>query len=939
MEIPRPGEIVRDRFRIDAELGRGGFSVVFRATQLNLGRQVALKMLLPEILGDSYNITLFQREAQFAKNLSHPYIIELYDYGETHRGLPFIVMELLEGRALGEELEHAPIDEHRLWQVTAQVLKALMSAHRQGVVHRDIKPSNIFLCQYSGMADFVKVIDFGIAKALTGPGETTHSSMNGKVTGTPAYMAPEQIHGRNQGAHTDLYALGLVMAEALSGQPIFDPDMPLMDLIRAQASLETEVPLPPVAMASRLGPIIKKACAKRLAERYSSAAEMLADIEAVDFGRINLPSVRFDAYKPPRHHTGVLPIGGQTVAGRYRLEERLSVRPHSVLYRATQLSLDRPVAIKMLRPESASDPAIVEHFKHEVKVGRKLLNPHTLSIVDYGQTDDGLPFIANEWLHGLQLSSVLTNVRLLPDQVALLACQVLYALREAHRHGIIHGDIRPSNIHLCNMGLDEDFAKVADFGRPHSQVTDRAGVVRNTDTDQALGAPHYMAPAQLIGGHTGPHTDLYALGLVMAEALVGHPIYPSNQDPTIIARQQASDAPPPIPTHALEGHLGAIIERATRKPLALRYATAEEMLADLKLLEAKPAALPVTMELQAIKGPGTASRTAPISQPEKRWAFQTRHHVRSAPVLGADGTIYAGSFDRSLYAIYPNGELRWRFDTQGELRASPVIGPDGTVYVGSRDARIYAIDPVSGRARWAYETVGPINASAVVDRHGFIYVGSGDQYFYALGPDGAPRWYVRTQGPVSSTPALGPDGTIYVGSEDEHLYAIDPKGKVRWKMRTGGRIYGSPAVNPRSHTVYVGSEDEYLYAFNDRGRVEWGFEMEFFFASTPVIAPDDTIYIGSNDGTLYALGAEGKVRWTFKAQDAVVAPPTLDAAGNIYIGANDGRIYALGPDGSTRWIYNVGDWIQSSPVVGPDGKVYFGADDGCLYALGDAQGT
>lgn len=965
--IPQVGDIVNERFRVDRALGMGGFSAVFEATQINLGRQVALKMMLPEILGDSYNISLFRREAQFAKNLRHPYIIELYDYGETERRLPFIVMELLKGEALADALGRSAMDEQRLWQVSAQVLKALMAAHRQGVVHRDIKPSNIFLCQYSGMDDFVKVIDFGIAKALTGPGESTQT-VSGKLTGTPAYMAPEQIHGHNQGPHTDLYALGLVMAEALTGQPIFGPHLPMIEVLKAQSST-APVPLPGRVRDSRLGAIIEKATAKDLSQRYRSADAMLADIEQVQFGRINLPSVSFSSYVASQvSHGGGAPREGDLINHRYQIDAKLSVRPHHALYQATQLSLERKVAIKVLLPEAARRQNLVEAFKREVNIGRTLSNPHAVQILDYGETQTGLPYFVMEWLRGFQLSAILKNVRLMPEQVVQVAMQALYALRDGHRQGIIHEDIRPSNIFLCDVGLDTDFVKLTDFGRPGNQVSDRDGMVRLTDTDEVLGAPHYMAPEQLVQGRVGPHSDLYALGLVMAEALTGHSIYSSKLDPIVVARQQASDAPAPIPDYALAGHLGAVIERATRKEQALRYVNADEMLADLKLIASQQANAPVQKRLtgkakvvsktptpsrqqpavrgaaarpsqnqrtptQPGQGPPSTGGFRAIERPTLAWRVPTGSYIRSAPVLAPDGTIYVGSFDKHLYAIYPNGQPRWRFKTQGELRSSPARGADGTIYTGSRDARVYALTP-QGKQRWAYETVGPITASPIISPNGVVYVGSGDRYFYALDARrGAPLWFVATDGPISSTPTLGADGTIYIGSEDHHLYAVDDKGHVKWRVRTGGRIYGSPAINRHTGMIYVGSEDEYLYAINHEGEVVWGFEMEFFFASTPVIDQDGTIYIGANDGTLYALSPHGHVKWTFKANDAVVAPPSLDTHGNIYLGANDGTLYAINPQGQRRWVFEIGDWIQSTPVISPKGHIFFGADDGYLYAV------
>ncbi len=932
--LPRAGDVVSQRFRIDRVIGEGGFSVVFEATQINLGRRVAIKMLLPEILGDSYNLQLFQREAHFAKNLRHPNIIEIYDHGETAASLPFIVMEHLEGQALSDLIEGGALEPRRVWRVTAQVLKALMASHRHGVIHRDIKPSNVFLCDHPGMPDFVKVIDFGIAKALTGPGEISTSAKGSPVTGTPHYMAPEQISGEGLGPHTDLYALGLVMAEALTGQPVYSRDLSLIELLRGQMSMELP-PIPRGVLEGPLGAIVQAATQKRVDLRYRSAAQMLEDIERVEFDRVSLPVVSFTSYKPTLTLRGASePQPGATLGGRYRLDELLSRRPHTLVYKATQLSLERQVAIKVLRPEAVHSADLVEYFKEEMRIVRQLDSPHTIRIVDYGESSEGLPFMVMEWLNGMQLSLILDNVRLLPQQVVSMARQTLASLREAHRKGIVHHDINPASLFLCDVGQAMDFVKVTDFGRSAAQIGHRDGALQSSETSAVIGAPHYMAPEQLLQGRVGPHTDLYALGLVMAEALTGRPVYDSSQDPVRIAQQQASDAPPPIPEFALRGHLGAVIERATRKELALRYTSVDEMMRDLSMVEdaerealARPAAQPV-----ATPAPQPVAFKA-ITRPRLLWRFETHGHVRAAPVIGADGTIYVGSFDGCLYAVYPNGQLRWRYKTQGELRSAAALDRRGIVLVGSRDARVHAVS-ASGALQWAYETVGPVTSSPVVGRDGALYVGSGDRALYAINEDGTARWYVATQGPISSSPALGQDGTIYAGSEDQRLYAIEPDGRVRWSVSTGGRIYGSPACGPG--VVYVGSDDEHLYAVGTDGQVRWKVRLEFFIASTPVVSRGGVVHVASNDGTLHAIDGRGQVRWTYQTGESVTAPPALDAEGNVYLGSNDGKMRAISPTGSLIWSFEVGDWLQGSPVVGADGVVYFGADDGRLYALAQA---
>ena len=272
----RPGDVVAGRYRVEALLGRGGFGVVYRAVQLNIGRAVALKMLLAEALAHPEGIIRFRREAELAQRLEHPNTVRLYDFGETEQGLPFIAWELLRGRAFDEVIRaEGCLAPGRVARIAAQALKALMEAHALGIVHRDIKPSNVFLCEFSGERDFVKVLDFGIAKCLTdGPGLTS----DGVIIGTPNYMPREQVAGHGVTPATDVYALGLVMAEALLGRPVFIGEAGLA-LCMAQLS-DTPVPLPKSVLASPLGSVIARATQKDPSARFATAAEMLAELEA-----------------------------------------------------------------------------------------------------------------------------------------------------------------------------------------------------------------------------------------------------------------------------------------------------------------------------------------------------------------------------------------------------------------------------------------------------------------------------------------------------------------------------------------------------------------------------------------------------------------------------------------------------------------------------------
>ena len=283
----RPGDIFAGKFRIEELLGAGGYGRVYRATQLPLGRAVALKTI-STVYEDG--AARFVREASFAQRLEHPNTVRLYDFGTNERGQPYLVLELLRGQPLETMIDRGgPLPLEASLRTTAQILKSLMEAHALGIIHRDIKPANVFITSHPGEPMFVKVLDFGLAKDLgthvartaqgtqVGAAGMAQLTRAGEVMGTATYMAPEQVTGGVLSPRSDLYAVGLVLAEMMLGAPLVQGKT-AMAVAMAHASPHP-IPLPPQLTASRAGPIIQKALAKRPEDRYASAAEMLADVE------------------------------------------------------------------------------------------------------------------------------------------------------------------------------------------------------------------------------------------------------------------------------------------------------------------------------------------------------------------------------------------------------------------------------------------------------------------------------------------------------------------------------------------------------------------------------------------------------------------------------------------------------------------------------------
>ncbi|MFU8804695.1 MAG: serine/threonine protein kinase, partial [Bradymonadaceae bacterium] len=218
LTLPEQGDLIGGRFRILEVLGTGGFGTVYKALQENIGRDVALKFLTPGVAKDPINVERFRREAYHVSQLRHPNTITLYDYGQTEEGLAYMVMEFLEGDALGDLIQRdGAIEIARAAHIYIQILKSLSEAHRRGLVHRDLKPENIFLCEMFGEQDYVKVLDFGVAKMTMADSDDEEGAealtRAGRIFGTPMYMAPEQACAEPITPATDVYALGLLLFE------------------------------------------------------------------------------------------------------------------------------------------------------------------------------------------------------------------------------------------------------------------------------------------------------------------------------------------------------------------------------------------------------------------------------------------------------------------------------------------------------------------------------------------------------------------------------------------------------------------------------------------------------------------------------------------------------------------------------------------------------
>lgn len=274
------GSVIADRYHIQKKLGEGGMGAVYLGEHVKMGRKSAIKVMAQSMTHDPDAIARFNREAANAARINHPNVCAIYDFGETKEGLIYLAMEFIEGEALTELIRReGALPPKRAARIIQQAGDALQAAHDLGIVHRDLKPDNIMIARGRAGADVVKVVDFGIAKAMGGE-EGQKVTKTGLVVGTPEYMSPEQLAGDKLDGRSDIYSLALVLYRMLTDTLPFVADTAQEMMIKRL----TDEPMtlndarPGTEFPPRLQEVVSRALVRMPQERYGSAAEFARDV-------------------------------------------------------------------------------------------------------------------------------------------------------------------------------------------------------------------------------------------------------------------------------------------------------------------------------------------------------------------------------------------------------------------------------------------------------------------------------------------------------------------------------------------------------------------------------------------------------------------------------------------------------------------------------------
>lgn len=608
--MPDSGDILAAKYRLIRSIGKGGMGEVFEAEHSELGKRVAIKIPTPELLEDPRNLERFKQEPRVAAATGHRCIVDVYDIGTTDDGVPFVVMEYLEGESFADLIQRVGrVEEPLAIYVVCQVLSALAAAHSKKIIHRDLKPENVFLVRTGQELPDVKVIDFGTSKVVAGTADAPRLTQSGTILGTPYYMAPEQIRAARHLDHRlDIYAVGVMLYEAVTGQVPFDSEnvYTLVHMV-----LHDEL-IPPRVYSGELNAeleqVILKAMDRDREQRYRSAEAMvealLPFLDDRSRVRVLIPETVRSAEPPPAeagpaaspspaaHGTATtLPaipsdLGSDEalILGRYALVKKLGRDGTRTTYLARRQANGSPVQIQVLHPHLMDSRGAVRAFVQEAKLVTRLVHSNIVRLVDYGE-DGGHYVIVLEHVQGYSLASIMTSLsnqrrKLNLEHAAYIAYRLLLGLGFAHgltdEHGtplsLIHRNVRPNSVMITLDGQ----VKLCDF--------DVLPEVSSTSAS-AKGDFAYMSPEQVTGAELDHRSDLFSVGILLHELLSGHSLFGAGNDALTITRVSKCDAPdirlirPDLPEET-----SALLSRVLKHSPDDRYSEATTFASDLREL-------------------------------------------------------------------------------------------------------------------------------------------------------------------------------------------------------------------------------------------------------------------------------------------------------------------------------------------------------------------
>jgi serine/threonine protein kinase len=556
-----PGQILDDRYEILGLLAEGGMGAVYRARRTLLGDEVAIKIVRGEHGGAGTHDRFF-RESRASAKLRHPYIVSILDFNVDDEDHPFLVMELLNGPSIKDEIaSKGRMSLTEVQAIVPSLCTALQFAHDQGIVHRDLKPANIVAHEFAPGQRVYKVVDFGLANLrntdetrLTGPHE---------FLGTIAYASPEQLTGAVVDSRSDVYSLGAVVFEMLTGRvPFAGPDT--MAMLTAHLS----APVPRVSETIADVPAwvdiaISRALAKVADDRWATIADFGHALLAGGGGSTTV--VR------------TTPAPGGLLA-TYDLGERLGRgRLDSVVYRGTHRALGHPVAIRLLRRDSQRNwEGARSRFMREAQA-LQVAHPSIIQVRDYGEEPDFV-YLVTDYIEGQSLREVMTAAGPMAwSRLSRLLSQLVQATRTLHRRkGLLCG-VSPD---IMRVTTDEEGERLLISSAGVWQAQDLLATLKD-DTLRGIALAdaelRYTAPELMTGRNADVRSDVFTMGVLAYEMATATLPYDGASMPELLGNMlRGEPAAPRTLQPTMPASASAALLRALRPSPNDRFATAQE---------------------------------------------------------------------------------------------------------------------------------------------------------------------------------------------------------------------------------------------------------------------------------------------------------------------------------------------------------------------------
>jgi serine/threonine protein kinase len=561
------GTILDGRYEIVGPLGQGGMGAIYRATRPLLGDEVAVKVMRASFDAPSDGRQRFLRESRACAQLRHPNIVTILDFNVDAAGQPYMVMELLSGPSLREELElTAPMAPDAVAAILTPVASALQLAHDRGITHRDLKPANIVAHRYETGERVYKVIDFGLVSIKHASEERQLTDPN-MFMGTVAYAAPEQMRGEQVDPSSDIYAIGVIVYEMLTGRRPFDAS----DHFTLMNETLTTLPMEPGKRTPGISPeidaVVMRALSKERTERWRSVSEFAKAFQAA----VGAPAVRPAA------------TSEATLLARYELGDALGRgRLGSMVYLGTHRALGIRVAIRVLRrAEQPNWEPVRARFLIEART-LQVPHPNLLHVRDFGE-DERMVYVVTDFIEGPSLRVELQKEGTLAyTRVQALLAQMLDATAALNARG---GYI---------VGVNPEMIRLTKEGRRDRLVMSTAGIASVQDVlatmkEQELRGEEpneqelpYVAPEVLLGRDLGPSADVFTAAVLGYQMTCEKLPFRARSLPELIGQmlQRRPDPPASINPEVPQRASDALLRALSSDPSA-RFADAQEFAAEL----------------------------------------------------------------------------------------------------------------------------------------------------------------------------------------------------------------------------------------------------------------------------------------------------------------------------------------------------------------------